>query len=112
MILSYGRPAAGASIFLGDSNSDQKPHDQGSAYYYRGKTDDTGYFSIPHVRAGMYALYAWPGLDSSIGDVSTTSTKNDIKISQSTDTVNLGSFTRETQGRGLIWQIGNRDRLP
>ncbi|KAB8213825.1 polysaccharide lyase family 4, domain III-domain-containing protein [Aspergillus novoparasiticus] len=109
--LSDGRAASGASVMLGDNESDQLPAEQGANYYYRTTADSDGKFSFENVRAATYALYAWAGNNSDIGDVSTNLTANGIEISESTSAINLGEYTWDTQNRTNIWQIGKLDRL-
>ncbi|GMG10685.1 unnamed protein product [Aspergillus oryzae] len=109
--LSDGRAASGASVMLGDNESSQLPAEQGVNYYYRTTADSDGNFSFENVRAATYALYAWAGNNSDIGDVSTNLTANGIEISESTSAIDLGEYTWDTQNRTKIWQIGTLDRL-
>ena len=66
--LSDGRPAAGAVVFLGDTDTTIRPLIQGSNFYYTSYADDRGRFTIPKVRSGSYSLYAWSN-GGSISDV-------------------------------------------
>ncbi|KAJ3938512.1 uncharacterized protein N0V96_011239 [Colletotrichum fioriniae] len=61
LLLSDGRPAAGAAVFLGDNHPNKTALDMGSDYYYTTYADASGAFEIPHVRttAAGYALQAW-----------------------------------------------------
>jgi rhamnogalacturonan endolyase len=108
---SDGRAASGASVLLGDNEISQLPVEQGVNYYYRTMADSDGKFAFGNVRAATYALYAWAGNNSDIGDVSTNQTVNDINISESSSTASLGEFTCVTQNRTKIWQISTLDRL-
>jgi rhamnogalacturonan endolyase len=82
LLLSDGRPAAGAAVFLGDNrNTTVSTLDQGQNYYYTTYADKDGKFVIDDIRTGTYALYAW-GNGDAIGDVTTTFTQNDVVISQ------------------------------
>jgi rhamnogalacturonan endolyase len=106
--LSDGRPAAGAAVFLGENRSNKTTLDQGAQYNYRSYADGTGSFSIPNVRQGIYALQLWPN-GGKIGDVTTVFLKNDVKVTQKSET-SLGNLTWRTQGRKLVWQVGSVDR--
>ncbi|TVY33448.1 Rhamnogalacturonate lyase [Lachnellula subtilissima] len=107
LILSDGRPAAGASVFLGDNNSNKSTLDQGEHYYYAGTADSQGSFDIKDVRTGTYGFYAWSD-GGSIANVSTTFSRNDIAV-QNGDETALGLLTWETQARKPIFQIGEID---
>ena len=107
LILSDGRPAAGASVFFGDNNSDKSTLDQGEHYYYTGTADSQGYFNIKDVRATTYGFYAWSD-GGSIADVSTTFARNDVAVRNGEVTA-LGLLTWETQSRKPIFQIGELD---
>jgi rhamnogalacturonan endolyase len=110
LTLSDGRPASGASVFLGDNY--QEPNittlDQGALYYYRVYADKTGAFQIKDVRSGIYALKAWPN-GGPIGDVTPVFDLHDVKITTG-KTKDLGKLTWKTQNRKLVWQIGTVDR--
>jgi rhamnogalacturonan endolyase len=110
LVLSDGRPAAGAAVFLGDNNNSTiSTLDQGKDYYYTTYADDDGKFSIHDIRTGTYALYAW-GNGGAIGDVTTKFTQNDVTISQGKNT-NLKDLTwKVTDSQKRIFQIGDFDR--
>lgn len=108
IILSDGRPAANAAVFLGDNHPTQNTLDQGTNYNYRTYANESGHFSISNVRQGTWNLQAWPN-GGSIGDITTVFSKNDISIKNGTAT-NLDIQTWKTQGRKKIWQIGEIDR--
>lgn len=107
LVLSDGRPAANASVFLGDNNSSKSTLDQGEHYYYAGTADSQGYFDIRDVRTGTYGFYAWSD-GGSIADVSTTFSRNDIAVQHRAETA-LGLLTWQTQARKPIFQIGALD---
>ncbi|PBP19949.1 putative rhamnogalacturonan lyase [Diplocarpon rosae] len=112
LTLSDGRPAAGAAIFLGDNNSNLSTLGQGANNYYTAYAEPDGKFSIPNVRSGIYALSAWSN-GGAIGNVSTVFLKNDIEVAASTQyetSSDLGHLTWKTQGREIIFQIGDLDR--
>ncbi|EUC49592.1 polysaccharide lyase family 4 protein [Bipolaris oryzae ATCC 44560] len=110
LLLSDGRPAAGAAVFLGDNrNETVSTLDQGQNYYYTAYADDTGAFRIRDVRSGTYALYAW-GNGSPIADVITNFTHNDVEIVKEKTTM-LPSLTWPvTNKTKRIFQIGDFDR--
>lgn len=107
LVLSDGRPAAGASVFLGDSNSNLSTLDQGQNYNYAGTADPEGYFHIKDVRTATYGFYAWPD-GGSIADVSTSLTHNGVLVQRGEET-SLGLLTWKTQSRKQIFQIGELD---
>lgn len=106
--LSDGRPAAGAAVFLGDNHANVSTLDQGAHYYYRTYADSKGRFSIDNVRAGTYAVSAWPN-GGSVGDVTTVLTVNDVVVKDG-NTKDLKSLKWNKQNRKQIWQISKIDR--
>lgn len=109
LVLSDGRAASGAAVFLGDNHPNLSSLDQGSSYYYRVYADHNGKFTIDNVRAGTYGLQAWAN-GNKIGDVTTTFSRNDTAVKAGKNT-NLGKLKWKTQGRKQLWQIGSYDRL-
>lgn len=107
-MLSDGRPAAGAAIFLGDNHANLTSLDQGKWYYYRTYADRDGKFELDNVRAGTWGLQAWPN-GGKIGDVTTVFQLNDVSITPK-KTTRLEKLQWKTQGRKLLWQIGQIDR--
>lgn len=108
MVLSDGRPAAGASIVLGDNNSNISTLDQGVNYYYTTTTDANGVFSFDNVRSATYGLHAW-GNGYSISDITTTYTQNNISV-KNDGTTSLGTLSwRINTHRNRIFQIGTLD---
>ena len=79
VVLSDGRPAVGAAVFLGDSNSALSTADQGKDYYYTAYADKNGHIQIDDVRTGTYGLYIW-GNGGSLADVTTSFVKNDVVV--------------------------------
>ncbi|KAK8060064.1 hypothetical protein PG996_009994 [Apiospora saccharicola] len=57
--LSDGRPASGAAIFLGETDTTRRPSVQGRNYYYTTQADAEGRFSLQDVRTGTYGIHAW-----------------------------------------------------
>lgn len=101
LFLSDGRPASGASIFLGDNhNSSISTLDQGQNYYYTTSADSAGKFSLRNVRTGKYALYAWAN-SGELFDVTTNFTQNDIEIREG----------KNTNVKDLTWAIEDADKL-
>jgi rhamnogalacturonan endolyase len=108
-VLSNGRPAAGASVVLGDNHSNSSTLDQGQSYRYVATTDVDGWFHMAHVRSGIYALYAWPSGDG-IKEVTTQYAQNDVTVKPNIP-IQLGSLVWKTDARGKeIFQIGAFDR--
>jgi rhamnogalacturonan endolyase len=110
LVLSDGRPAAGAAIFLGDNNNASiSTLDQGQNFYYTTYADANGKFDIHDIRTGTYALYAW-GNGGAIGDVITNFTQNDVVIREGKNT-NLKDITwKVTNSKSRIFQVGAFDR--
>ncbi|KFY34829.1 hypothetical protein V494_06435 [Pseudogymnoascus sp. VKM F-4513 (FW-928)] len=108
LILSDGRPAAKAAVFLGDNHPNETTLDMGRYYYYTAYTDKAGNFEFKNVRSADYALQAWAN-GGAIGDVSTTFIKNDVVVANKKAT-KLGHLSWKTQERRQIFQIGSFDR--
>ncbi|KEY74613.1 hypothetical protein S7711_05044 [Stachybotrys chartarum IBT 7711] len=109
IVLSDGRPASNASVFLGDSSPQKSALGQGSNYYYATYADDSGNFVFEDVRAASYSLQAWPN-GGSIGDVSTTHLQDDIQV-RAGEVTDLGNLDWATTGKTSIFQLGTFDRL-
>jgi rhamnogalacturonan endolyase len=107
-MLSDGRPASNAAVFLGDNNPNKTSLDMGSAYYYTTYADKNGIFEISNVRAATYGLQAWSN-GSSIADVTTLFLQNDVTVKKSAET-NLGSLIWEVSSKEKLFQIGDFDR--
>jgi rhamnogalacturonan endolyase len=103
--LSDGRLAAGAAVFLGDSDI-KAPLAQGSNYYYTTYADVSGKFSFGNVRTGKYGLYAWSN-GGKISDVYTNYTKSGIDVKGKT---NLSTLTWSVPSNKRIFQIGDFDK--
>ncbi|KAI5235141.1 polysaccharide lyase family 4 protein [Aureobasidium subglaciale] len=110
LLLSDGRPAAGAAVFLGDNHPNKTTLDMGSNYYYTTYADNDGSFRFIDVRTGVYALQAWSN-GGSIGDVTTTYLKNDVDVSGSpTSKTRLEKLTWSVPRSDTIFQVGEFDR--
>ncbi|KAF3005903.1 hypothetical protein E8E13_009549 [Curvularia kusanoi] len=108
LVLSDGRPAAGAAIHLGDADTSVRPLIQGSNYYYTTFADASGSFSIPNVRSGSYGLTAVSN-GGAIGDVYTNVTASvTISAGKATDVQTL-TWTVPSN-RKQIFQIGAFDK--
>ncbi|KAF2709071.1 polysaccharide lyase family 4 protein [Pleomassaria siparia CBS 279.74] len=109
LTLSDGRPAAGAAVFLGDTDTSTRPLVQGSGYYYTAFADASGAFSIPNVRSGSYGLIAASN-GGAIGDVYTNFTSSPITITAG-KTSHLNNLTWAVPtNRQKIFQIGAFDK--
>lgn len=84
---------------------DKDIYDQGKGYIYWGLTDKDGNFSIPHVRKGNYALYAY----ATAGDVTDELQRKDIVVSDAETSVGTVDWT-PAQYEHKLWQIGNNNR--
>ncbi|KAF2715454.1 polysaccharide lyase family 4 protein [Pleomassaria siparia CBS 279.74] len=109
LILSDGRPASGAAVFLGDNNSNLTALDQGKDYYYTVYADKDGYFSIDDVRTGTYGLQAWSN-GGALADVTTSFLQNAIAVSEN-KTSDLETLSWKVADRkNRIFQVGDFDR--
>ncbi|KAF2009250.1 polysaccharide lyase family 4 protein [Aaosphaeria arxii CBS 175.79] len=109
LVLSDGRPAAGAAVFLGDNNPSVSSLDQGRDYYYITYADENGKFSIRDVRTGTYGLEAWSN-GGKIADVSTLHRESEIQIRKGSNT-NLKTLTwKVADVKKRIFQVGEFDR--
>lgn len=107
--LSDGRAAAGASVFLGDTDTTIRPLVQGSNYYYTTTAGSDGSFSFSDVRTGSYGLYAWSN-GGDIADVYTNVTVTPITVSANkTTAVGEVDWTLPS-GRTSIFQVGDFDK--
>ncbi|KAJ0162431.1 Rhamnogalacturonate lyase [Colletotrichum tanaceti] len=110
LLLSDGRPAAGAAVFLGDNRPTKTALDMGSDYYYTAYAGDQGAFEIPHVRtaANGYALQAWSN-GGAIADVTTQLLFNDVDVADA-QTTDLGTLAWAVSDRRRLFQVGDFDR--
>ncbi|KKK17913.1 hypothetical protein P175DRAFT_0481919 [Aspergillus ochraceoroseus IBT 24754] len=108
LVLSDGRTAAGASVFLGDNHPNQTSLDMGRDYYYTTQADSRGRFTFQNVRAGDYGLQAWSD-GGQIADVSTTLLENDVTVKKGQRT-QLGKVSWTISPRQKIFQLGDFDR--
>ena len=78
---------------------------QGKGYIFWGLTDKDGKFSIPNVRKGDYALYAY----ATAGDVTDELQKKDIAVADSQTDLGTIDWTPACYEHKL-WQIGQNNR--
>lgn len=110
LVLSDGRPAANAAVFLGDAPGGNKTAlDQGSDYYYTGYADAQGRFEFRGVRAGTYGLQAWSN-GSSIADVTTSLASADAVVVEAGGHANLGDLEWRVSTKTKLFQVGDFDR--
>lgn len=115
LLLSDGRPAAHAAVFLGDNHPTKTSLDMGSDYYYTAYADADGHFTFTQVRAGAdvsYGLQAWSN-GSSIADVTTVFRQNDITVATNTsegETTDLGMLEWTVSNKTKLFQVGDFDR--
>ncbi|KAI0431761.1 rhamnogalacturonate lyase [Xylaria sp. FL1042] len=108
LVLSDGRPAANAAVFLGDNAPNKTALDMGSNYYYTSYADAQGHFEFVNVRAAEYGLQAWSN-GSKTADVTTSLLQNDVAVTKSRKT-DLGSLTWDISTKTKIFQVGDFDR--
>jgi rhamnogalacturonan endolyase len=108
LLLSDGRPASNAAVFLGDDNPTKTALDMGSTYYYTGYADAHGNFEFTDVRVASYGLQAWSN-GSTIADVSTSFLKNGVVVAKDKVT-DLGKLTWAVSAKKKIFQVGEFDR--
>ncbi|KAH8661883.1 polysaccharide lyase family 4 protein [Xylariales sp. PMI_506] len=108
LVLSDGRPAANAAIFLGDNYPNKTALDMGPTYYYTSYADGQGNFEISNVRVGTYAFQAWSN-GSKIADVTTSVLHNDVVVSQG-KTTDLRTLKWQISTKAKLFQVGDFDR--
>ncbi|KAK3941932.1 polysaccharide lyase [Diplogelasinospora grovesii] len=108
LLLSDGRPASNAAVFLGDDTPSKTALDMGSTYYYTTYADADGRFEIGGVRAATYGLQAWSN-GSTIADVSTSLLRNGVVVSKDKETA-LGNVAWTVSPKKKLFQVGDFDR--
>lgn len=111
LVLSDGRPATNAAVFLGDDDNptNKTTVDMGSNYYYTTYTDDEGYFTFPHVRAASYGLQAWSNGSQILANVTTTFLQHGVAVVAGAAT-DLGTLAWAVSGRAQLFRVGDLDR--
>jgi rhamnogalacturonan endolyase len=95
---------AGAMVALGKPG--EEIYRQGGDFMFYAKADASGKFSIPNVRPGSYALYAY----ATQGSVTSQLEKDDVEVKGKI--LDLGSLAWPQPGYAhLLWQIGQADRM-
>lgn len=108
LMLSDGRPASNAAVFLVDNHPSKTALDMGSDYYYTGYADVHGKFEFKEVRVGSYGLQAWSN-GSKIADVTTSFLLNDVVVRKS-KTTDLKTLTWQVSRKAKLFQVGDFDR--
>ncbi|KAH8196324.1 hypothetical protein TruAng_009502 [Truncatella angustata] len=108
LVLSDGRPATNAAVYLGDNTPNKTALDAGSDYYYTGYADAEGNFEFKDVRVGSYGLQAWSN-GSEIADVTTSLIQNDVVVSENHAT-DLNTLEWRVSDKKALFQIGEFDR--
>jgi rhamnogalacturonan endolyase len=108
LVLSDGRPASGAAVFLGDENG-WETNNQGTNYQYTTYADEHGAFTFTDVRRQKpYRLIAWAN-GGRIADVDNVF--NGTMVSWGANKkVDLGTIQWPIPSREIAWQIGDFDR--
>lgn len=97
-----GRPASNAWVILSPPGNNWSREVRG--YHFWAKTDDQGRFTIEHVRAGAYILFATGA------DQFEESEREGVTV-EAGGTTSLGTVAWKPVVRGeRIWQIGTADR--
>ena len=108
LILSDGRPATGAAIFLGDENG-LETNNQGTFYQYTTYAADDGSFTLKNVRREKsYRLIAWAN-GGALSDVDGVHNGTTVSFNK-TCSVDLGTVVWSVPNRDIEWQIGDFDR--
>ncbi|HWC98278.1 MAG TPA: polysaccharide lyase family protein [Candidatus Sulfopaludibacter sp.] len=99
-----GRSAAGAIVVL--AKPGEEIYKQAGDFIFSAKADPDGRFSIPHVREGAYALYAY----ATQGSITAQLEKDDIAVHGAA--LDLGDVVwSPPKYSRLVWQIGHADRM-
>lgn len=101
-LLLAGKPAADAHIILAAPGYDWQA--QTSGYIYAVRADNKGHFTLPHVRAGNYTLYAY-GCNQT-----TPFSKAGIAVTEHKTTATGALTWQPANHRKTLWQIGIADR--
>ncbi len=82
-------------------------YSQGGDFIFYTKADANGKFSIPNVRAGSYALYAW----AREGAITDELEKHGVEVKEGAP-LDLGTVEwKTTRHNHLLWQIGKSDAM-
>jgi rhamnogalacturonan endolyase len=98
-----GTPAY-AMVVLGKAG--QEIYRQGGDFMFYGQADAAGRFSLPNVRPGTYALYAY----ATRGSVTAQLEKDGVEVRGAA--LDLGTVVwPQPKASELLWQIGQADRM-
>ncbi len=99
-----GRSAANAMVVLGQPG--MEIYKQAGDFIFYGKADSAGKFTLPNVRAGTYALYAY----ATEGSITSQLERDNIVVSG--ETLDLGTVLwSPPKYATFLWQIGKADRM-
>ena len=102
--IADGRSAAGAIVVLGKPGVEI--YKQGGDYIFSAKADSAGRFTLPHVRPGNYALYAY----ATQGSVTSQLELDNQEVRGAA--LNLGQVLwSPAHYTTVLWQIGQADRM-
>lgn len=102
LIMKADVPEGGATVLLAQPGGNWQR--QGNKYVYYTKTDASGHFTMKHVRAGSYALYAYT--KGAFGQF-----EHDHVMVKANQTNSLGKLTWIPEDQGhTLWEIGTPDR--
>jgi rhamnogalacturonan endolyase len=102
--IDKGGSAANAMVMLAKPGVDV--YKQGGDFIFYRKADASGRFTLPAVRPGTYALYAY----ATQGQVTAQLEKDDVVVTG--PKLNLGAVEWKTPGyKTFLWQIGKADRM-
>lgn len=99
-----GRSAARAMVVLGKPG--EEIYKQAGDFLFYAQADAAGRFTIPHVRAGAYALYAY----ATQGSITAQLEKDDVVVNGAALDLGTVLWTPPKYGT-LLWQIGQADRM-
>ena len=100
-----GQTAAHAWVILAKPGRDV--YSQGGDFIFYGQADGEGKFSLPHVCAGSYALYAIAREGSIVEQLE----QDGVEVKED-GALDLGQVEWKTTHHGhLLWQIGKSDRM-
>ena len=103
--LKIDGPGSPAHAMVVLAKPGEEIYKQGGDFIYCGKADATGKFTLPNVRPGPYALYAY----ATEGSITTQLEKDGIDAQG--PKLNLGTVTWTTPKYTPLWQIGQSDRM-
>jgi rhamnogalacturonan endolyase len=84
----------------------EEMYKQGGDFIFYAKADASGKFTLPNVRRGTYALYAY----ATRGSVTAQLEKDNIDVAGKALSLGVVRWTQPKYSR-LLWQIGQSDRM-